>query len=98
MEVHAPRFETCQCSVTLRTILSPVNEIMRDCCTREYERVLAKFGALLPYRHARALLGTFVPVSDLPTIDTIQRRTLQGSIRISGVSGTDVGIGCNLTG
>ena len=72
VEVRAPRFEPCQCSVTLRTILSPVKEIMPDCCTPEYERVLAEFGALLPYRRARALLETFFPVGDLPT----QRRKL----------------------
>jgi len=28
-------------------------EIMPDCCTLEYERVLAEFGALLPYRRKR---------------------------------------------
>jgi hypothetical protein len=82
VEVHAPRFEPCQCSVTLRTILSTVNEIMPDCCTPEYERVLAEFGALLPYRSAHTLLGTFFPVGDLPTIDTIQRRTLQVGARL----------------
>ena len=47
----------------------------------EYERVLAEFGALLPYRRARALLGTIFPVGDLPTIGTIQRRTLQVGAR-----------------
>ena len=77
VEVRAPRFEPCQCSVTQRTLLSPVKEIMPDCCTPEYERVLAEFSALLPYRRARALLESFFPVGDLPTIDTIQRRTLQ---------------------
>ena len=82
VEVRAPRFEPCQCSVTLRTILSPVKEIMPDCCTPEYERVLAEFGALLPYRRARALLETFFPLGDLPTIDTIQRRTLQVGARL----------------
>jgi hypothetical protein len=82
VEVRAPRFEPCQCSVTLRTILSPVTEIMPDCCTPEYERVLAEFGALLPYRRARALPDTFFPVGDLPTIDTIQRRTLQVGARL----------------
>ncbi|HTD29645.1 MAG TPA: ISKra4 family transposase, partial [Xanthomonadaceae bacterium] len=40
------------------------------------------FGALLPYRRARVLLGTFFPVGDLPTIDTIQRRTLQVGARL----------------
>lgn len=82
VEVCAPRFEPCRCSVTLRTILSPVTEIMPDRCTPEYERVLAEFGALLPYRHARALLETFFPVGDLPTIDTIQRRALQVGARL----------------
>jgi hypothetical protein len=68
--------------VTLRTILSPVQEIIPDRCTSEYERVLAEFGALLPYRRARSLLGTFFPVGDLPTIDTIQRRTLHVGARL----------------
>ena len=82
VEIRAPRFEPCRCGVTLRTILSPVKEIMPDRCTPEYERMLAEFGALLPYRRARTLLGTFFPVGDLPTIDTIQRRTLQVGARL----------------
>ena len=82
VEVCAPRFEPCRCSLTLRTVLSPVQEIMPDRCTPEYERVLAEFGALLPYRRARTLLGTFFPVGDLPTIDTLQRRTLQVGARL----------------
>jgi hypothetical protein len=40
VEVCAPRFEPCRCGVTLRTILSPVKEIMPDHCTPEYERML----------------------------------------------------------
>jgi hypothetical protein len=68
--------------VSLRTILSPVKEIMPDRCTPEYERMLAEFGVLLPYRSARTLLGTFFPVGDLPTIDSIQRRTLQVGARL----------------
>ena len=82
VEVCAPRFEPCRCGVTLRTILSPAKEIMPDRCTPEYECVLAEFGALLPYRRARTLLGTFFPVGDLPTIDTIHRRTLQVGARL----------------
>ena len=76
VKVRAPRFEPCRCGVSLRTILSPVKEIMPDRCTPEYERMLAEFGALLPYRSARTLLGTFFYLGDLPTIDSIQRRTL----------------------
>ena len=55
---------------------------MPDRRTPEYERMLAEFGALLPYRRARTLLGTFFPVGDLPTIDSIQRRTLQVGARL----------------
>jgi hypothetical protein len=82
LEIRAPRFDPCRCGVTLRTILSPVKEIMPDRCTPEYERMLAELGALVPYRRARTLLGTFFPVGDLPTIDTIQRRTLQVGARL----------------
>ena len=37
VEVRAPRFEPCRCGVSLRTILSPVKEVMPDRCTPEYE-------------------------------------------------------------
>jgi hypothetical protein len=82
VEVRAPRFEPCRCSVTVRTTISPVTEIMPDRCTPEYERVLAKLGALLPYRRARALLEDFFSLGDLPAIDTIQQRTLQVGARL----------------
>ena len=55
--VEAPRFKPCQCAVTCRRTLSPAAEIMPDRCTPEYERVLAKMGALLPYRRARTVVG-----------------------------------------
>jgi hypothetical protein len=80
--VRAPRFGPCRCSVTLCTTLSPVTEIMPDRCTPEYERVLAKLGALLPYRRARALLEDFFSIGDPPAIDTIQQRTLQVGARL----------------
>ena len=82
VEVRAPRFGPCHCSVTLRTTISPVTEIMPDRCTPEYERVLAKLGALLPYRRARALLEDFFPVGDPPAVSTIQKRTLQVGARM----------------
>jgi hypothetical protein len=68
--------------VTVRTTLSPVTEIMPDRCTPEYERVLAKLGALLPYRRARAMLADFFPIGDAPAIDTIHQRTLQVGARL----------------
>ena len=82
VEVRAPRFGPCQCSVTQRTIISPATEIMPDRCTPEYERILAKLGALLPYRRARSLLEDFFPIGDGPTIETVRQRTLQVGARL----------------
>ena len=62
VEVRAPRFTPCRCAVTCRRTLSPIAEIMPDRCTPEYERVVAKMGALLPYRRARTLLAEFLPL------------------------------------
>jgi hypothetical protein len=86
VEVRAPRFGPCQCSVTQRMIISPVTEIMPDRCTPEYERVLAKLGALLPYRRARAVLEDFFPIGDGPTIETVRQRTLQVGARLEGAA------------
>jgi hypothetical protein len=83
VEVRAPRFGPRQCSVTLCTTISPVTEIMPDRGTPQYERVLAKLGALLPYRRARALLEDFFSIGDPPAIDTIQQRTLQVGARLA---------------
>lgn len=74
--VKAPRFKPCQCVVTCRRTLSPVAEIMPDRCTPEYERILAKMGALLPYRRARMVLSEFLPLGKPPTVETTRRRTL----------------------
>ena len=74
--VKAPRFKPCPCAVTCRRTLSPVAEIMPDRCTPEYERVLAKMGALLPYRRARTVLSEFLPLGRPQTVETIRRRTL----------------------
>jgi hypothetical protein len=74
--VKAPRFKPCSCAVTCRRTLSPVSEIMPDRCTPEYERVLAKMGALLPYRRARTVLSEFLPLGRPQTEETIRRRTL----------------------
>jgi len=80
--VRAPRFGPCQCSVSRRRIIAPVTEIMPDRCTPEYERVLAKLGALLPYRRARALLEDFFPIGVGPTIETVRQRTLLVGARL----------------
>jgi hypothetical protein len=74
--VRTPRLAPGHCSVTLRTTLSPVAEIMPDRCPPEDESVLAKLGALLPYRRACALLQDVFPVGDPPAGDTILQRTL----------------------
>jgi hypothetical protein len=72
----------CRCAVTCRQTLSPISEIMPDRCTPEYERVVAKMGALLPYRRARALLSEFLPLDDHPVVETIRQRTLQVGTRL----------------
>jgi hypothetical protein len=80
VEVRAPRFEPCHCSDPAHDPLADEGD-HADCCAPEYERVLAEFGAMLPYRRAGALRETFFPAGDLSTIDTIQRRTLQVGAR-----------------
>jgi hypothetical protein len=82
VEVRAPRFEPCRCSETRHETLSPVGEIMPDRCTLEYERMLAKMGALLPYRRACALLEELFPLGEPPVVETIRQRTLQVGARL----------------
>jgi hypothetical protein len=81
-EVHAPHLAPCRCAVTCRRTLSPITEIMPDRCTPEYERVVAKIGALLPYRGAQALLPEFLPLNDQPAIETVRQRTLHVGARL----------------
>jgi hypothetical protein len=83
VEVRAPRFKPCRCSVTSRRTLTPVAEIMADRCTAEYERIVAKLGAWMPYRRARGLLAEFFPLGDdVPEVETIRQRTLHVGARL----------------
>jgi hypothetical protein len=83
VEVRAPRFKPCRCSVTSRRTLTPVAEFMADRCTAEYERILAKLGAWMPYRRARGLLAEFFPLGDdVPEVETIRQRTLHVGARL----------------
>ena len=82
VEVRAPRFEPCRCSVACRRTLTPVVEIMPDRCTPEYERVLAGMGSALPYRRARTLLAELLPLDTAPEVETIRRRTLWVGARL----------------
>jgi hypothetical protein len=68
--------------VTRRQILSPVSEIMPDRCTPEYERVVAKTGASLPYRRARTLLSEYLPLDDIPSVETARQRTIRVGARL----------------
>jgi hypothetical protein len=78
VEVHAPRFKPCRCSVMSRHTLAPTAEIMPDRCTIEYERIVAKLGAWMPYRRARGFLAEFFPIGDdVPEVETIRQRTLR---------------------
>jgi hypothetical protein len=82
--VRAPRFLPCRYPVTRRHTLNPVAEIIPDRCTPEYERVIAKMGSLLPYARARArtLMSEFLPLGDIPAVETIRRRTLRVGARL----------------
>jgi len=82
VEVSAPRFTPCRCAVTCRRTLNPAAEIMPDRCTPEYERTVAKMGALLPYRRARALLAEFLPLGKPQTVETTRQRTLRVGTRL----------------
>jgi len=68
--------------VASRRTITPVAEIMPDRCTPEYERTVAKMGALLPYRRARSLLEEFFPLGDAPEVETIRQRTLHVGARL----------------
>jgi hypothetical protein len=82
VQVRAPRFLPCPCAVTRRHTLNPVAEIMPDRCTPEYERVIAKMGSLLPYRRARTLLSEFLPLDDVPAVESTRRRTIRVGARL----------------
>jgi hypothetical protein len=82
VEVRAPRFLPCQCAVTRRHTLNPVAEIMPDRCTPEYEHVIAKMGSMLPYARARTLLSEFLPLGDVPAVETTRRRTMRVGARL----------------
>jgi hypothetical protein len=58
--------------VTCCRTLSPVAKIRPNRCTPEYERVIAKMGALLPYRWARMLLSEFLSLGKPQTVTSIQ--------------------------
>ncbi len=60
-----------------RRTITPAAEIMPDRYTPEYERTLAKLGALLPYRRAHSLLEEFFPLGDAPEVQTIRQRTMR---------------------
>jgi hypothetical protein len=82
VEVRAPRFLPCQCAVTRRHTLNPVAEIKPDPCTLEYEHIIAKMGSMLPYAQARTLLSEFLPLGDVPAVETTRRRTLRAGARL----------------
>ena len=45
-------------------------------------QLIAKMGALLPYRRARMLLAEFLPLVDIPAVETTRQRTLRVGARL----------------
>src|ERR1700739_4276597 len=88
-----PRFEPCRCAVPRRQTGSPVSEIMPDRCTPEYERVVAKMGASLPYRRARTLLSELLPLDDIPSVETARQRTTRVGARLEKEAATSAKVG-----
>jgi hypothetical protein len=82
VEVRAPRFLPCRCAVTRRHTLNPVAEIIPNRCTPEYQRTITKMGALLPYARARTLMSEFLPLDDVPAVETTRRRTMRVGARL----------------
>ena len=97
VNVSAPRFEPCRRAVGRHRTLSPVGEIMPDRCTPEYERVVAKMGASLPYRRARTRLSEFLPLDDNPSVETARQRTIRVGARLQ-MHAVREGGGTNLGG
>ena len=46
-------------------------------------------GALLPYRRARTLLAEFLPLGDIPTVETTRQRTLRVGARLEREASRD---------
>ena len=83
VEVHGPRFKPCRCSVTSRRTFAPMAEIMPNRCTTEYECIVSKLGARMPYRRARGFLAEFFPVGeDEPEVETIRQPALRVGARL----------------
>jgi hypothetical protein len=82
VEVRAPRFLPCRGAVTRRHTVNPVAEIIPDRCTPEYERIIAKMASLLPYARARTLMAEFLPLGDVPAVETTRRRTMRVGARL----------------
>ena len=69
--------------MTRRHTLNSVAEIMPDRCTPEYECVIAKMGSLLPYRRGRTLPSDFLPIGDVPAVETSRRLTMRVGARLA---------------
>jgi hypothetical protein len=82
VEVRAARYLPCRCAVTHRYTPNPVAQIMPDRWTPGNERIVAKMGSLLPYARARNLLSEFLPLDDIPAVETTRRRTLWVGARL----------------
>jgi hypothetical protein len=82
IRVDAPRFAPCHCGIASRRTIGPLAELIPDRCTPEYERVLAKMGALVPYGRAVSLMAEWLPLGGNPAIETARRRTLKVGARL----------------
>ena len=68
--------------MTRRHTVNPVAEIIPDRYAPEYEHIIAKMGSMLPYARARTLLSEFLPLGEVPAVETTRRRTLRVGARL----------------
>ena len=54
----------------------------REALMARNERVVAKMGSLLPYARARTLLAEFLPLGDVPAVETTRPRTMRVGARL----------------
>jgi hypothetical protein len=68
------------------TYAQPGRPDYADRRTPEYERIVAKMGSVFPYARARTLLEEFLPLDEVPAVETTRRRT-PSSRRSAGAAG-----------
>jgi len=83
VQVKYPRLMACQkCNPSRCSTFSPLASICPDRATPELLELSAKLGAMMPYRQASDILGTFLPCHERKRFATLWNRALKVGKRI----------------